>query len=151
MPALISSPGVYTANESCVYEGSRRLKNSITTLGFAWPAFHNPLPSLVRRPHAETTLPPARVEKGGKKERKKKEEISSWIYPTLGHLWNRMKQNYFAFPFISRDYSSFLLERSSSIQYRGKNLFSAIDIREKSVKRRGLTVRLSLNQSVDKR
>lgn len=72
MPALISSPGVYTANESCVYEGSRRLKNSITTLGFAWPAFHNPLPSLVRRPHAETTLPPARVEKGGKKRKKKK-------------------------------------------------------------------------------
>lgn len=31
MLVLISSPGVYTANESRVYEASRRLKNSITT------------------------------------------------------------------------------------------------------------------------
>lgn len=108
MPALISSPGVYTANESCIYEGSGRLKNSITTLGFAWPAFHNPLPRLVRRSRAETTLPLRR----GWRKKKKKEEISSWIYPTLGHLGNRMKQNYFASPFTSRDYSSFLLERS---------------------------------------
>lgn len=144
MPALISSPGVYTANESCVYEGSRRLKNSITTLGFAWPAFHNPLPSLVRRPHAETTLPPARVEKGGKKRRNFVLDISYTRTPLKPD-----ETELFRVP-IHLERLFIVPPRAESIQYRGKNLFSAIDIREKSVKRR-LTVRLSLNQSVDKR
>lgn len=150
MPALISSPGVYTANESCVYEGSRRLKNSITTLGFAWPAFHNPLPSLVRRPYAETTLPPARVEKGGKKRKKKKRRN---FVLDISYTRTPLKPDeteLFRVP-IHLERLFIVPPRAESIQYRGKNLFSAIDVREKSVKRRGLTVRLSLNQSVDKR
>lgn len=57
MPALISSLGVYTANESCVYEGPKRLKNSITTPGSAWPTIlFKPWPTrVVQRPQAETT------------------------------------------------------------------------------------------------
>lgn len=76
MPALISSPGVYTANESCIYEGSGRLKNSITTLGFAWPAFHNPLPRLVRRSRAETTLP---LRRGWRKKKEKKKKRRNFV------------------------------------------------------------------------
>lgn len=151
MPALISSPGVYTANESCVYEGSGRLKNSITTLGFAWPAFHNPLPRLVRRSRAETTLP---LRRGWRKKKEKKKKKKKFRPGYILHSdtsetgWNRI---------ISRPHSprEIIHHSSSSGVYSiAKRIpFFAIHVREKSatVEKRGLTVRLSSDQSVDKR
>lgn len=121
MPALILSPGVYTANESCVYEGSRRLKNSITTLGFAWPAFHNPLPSLVRRPHAETTHPGQGGERGEKRKKKKRRNFVLDISYTRTPL-KPDETELFRVP-IHLERLFIVPPRAESIQYRGKNLF----------------------------